>query len=277
MAHFVRFIFTIVAAGIVVSLALVMFSDFRGRTRQRRAEAEERRLFEKLIEHNNGRLCRGNIAVEWQKTSAIGEVLQTSVLVRRYAIDAEDKQSPLPIKRIILPGARVCVDGLVIKFDALFNEEFKNVRSVRLAYFARVYSEQQPSLERFSFLQEWQVPDATLVHRDHVTHYEERLWQYLWDLIPSTERVEKQGQIDRAEMQRLLDRAAKQGLTVDWKEPACRVVKNGLVYAIFVGDEGATFDTSDDPSLLNDMLREVQQQDQEHTATPADSTPPVMR
>ena len=243
MVHFARFIFAIMIAGIVVSLALVSFSDMRSRSRQVKAMEEERELFHRLLARYNGQWRSGQVAVEWQKVSGTGEILESSILVRRFVFDPDGKQERLPVRRIIIPGDKLCIDGLSLEFGPLFNEEFKALRGVRLVYFDRVYAEEQPLADRFTFLPRGEVADATQIYSDHISHLEERLWQYLWDLIPSRNDPAATG-----------DRAEKQGLTVRLVAPTCRTVKNGVVYTIFL-DKDVTFEESSDPSVLHEILR----------------------
>ena len=255
MTRFVRFIFLIVAAGIAVSLGIVLSSDLRSQRQQRIAMTEERAKLEQVFARYHNRLRRAAIVVEWQKVNAVGEVLQSSLLVRRYGLDDAGKPATMPVQRIVVPGARVCIDGLVLEFDALFSEEFKALRNVHLNYFAHVYGEGQNKDERFNFLHEGDVPDATQIHPDRVTHEEMRLWRYVWVYIlnPKT--------------------APAQGLKVQWRDPACRTLKNGQAYMVFMGEEGIVFENADDPSLINDLLREAERQDRESGADQPTSLP----
>ncbi len=250
MAPFVRFVFLILLAGIALSFGMILFSDVRSQRVQNAAMAAERDRLADIFERYDNRLRKADIAVEWQKVAATGTVMESSLLIRRYAINKEGQLVPMPLRRAVVPGARVCVDGLVISFDSLFTEEFKELRNMHLAYFSHVFADTQPKNERYNFLRPGEVPDATQIHSDRVTHEEMRLWQLVWLFIQDPRR------------------AAKEGVHVEWKPPACRTLDNGQVYTVFVGFEGVTFEPSADPSVLNSMLREARQFDEEEGGVP---------
>jgi hypothetical protein len=248
MSRFLRFIFTLIVAGALVNLAIVLFANARSHADQEREKAAERDRFASLTHTLDKQLRRGEMVVEWQRVDANHNVVETSLLVRQY-MPQDDSSVPLPTVRVIVPGNRVCIDGLKLYFDPLFNEEFPQLRDTTLFFFAHVYADAIPKKERFTFIPVDQVPRATQVHatnkRPVPTYLENRLWQTLWPLIQQPAVAEKSG------------------LKVTWIEPRCQVVKSGSLYKITVGLEGVTITEEDDalarPSR-DQMLKEMNPQ-----------------
>jgi hypothetical protein len=248
MSRFLRFIFTLIIAGVLVNLAIVLLANARSHADQDRQKAVERDRFNALTHSLDKQLRRGEMAVEWQRVDANHNVVETSLLLRQF-MPHDDNPVPLPTVRVIIPGSRVCIDGLKLYFDPLFNEEYAQLRDTTLFYFAHVYADSVPKNERFTFIPLYEVPRATQVHatdkRPVPTYLENRLWQSLWPLIQNPAVAEKRG------------------LKVTWIDPKCQVVKNGVLYKITVGLEGVTI-TEEDEALgrpeREEMLKEMSPQ-----------------
>ncbi len=251
MPSFVRFIFFLLIAGSAIAFGIVLLADTVSERRQARDLQTEQDRFSDVINRFNGRLRHGDIAVEWQKTDASQQAMETSLLVRIYTLNDEGAEVPLPIVRVIIPHNRVSIDGLDLDFDVVFPEQYKALRNVRLAYFDEIYADGQPPEERFSLLTPGRVPRTTQVHPEHVTQYEVGLWQFLWDLIQNP---------------RL---AAKNGLKVNHIPPATAILQNGSVYSIFLGIEGVKIEKNEDTAILDSMRREAALQDADGTRKPA--------
>jgi hypothetical protein len=245
LSPFVRFVFGLLIAGSVIAFSIVLLADMRSEQTQSADMTKERERFADIIARYNGHLRHGDIAVEWQKTDATQQVMETSLLVRIYALDADGNETPLPILRVVIPHNRVSVDGLQLDFDSGFPEQYKALRGVRLAYFDHIYTDEQPLDERFSLLSDSKVPRDTAIHADRVTHYELELWENLWEMIDTPKL------------------AAKTGLKAVRTPPATRSLEDGKVYSIYLGVEGVQIVENTDPAVLNNMLSEAHRVDAE--------------
>jgi hypothetical protein len=244
MTPFVRFIFLILIGGAALNLAIVMVSNAHTHQRQVEDLADERKQFADLIAIVNNHWRWGEMAVEWQRIDANENVLETSLLVRQFMPVDSGQPIPLPLHRIIIPGDRVCIDGLKLDFDQYFTEDYKELRNSTLFYFGRIYADKAAEKDRFSFLIPYGVPQATQVRysgkNPQPTYFESKLWATIWDVIQSPS-------------------PAKRGLTATWLDPLCQKVKGGAMYKITVGLEGIKIEEDDtglNRTLRNDMLRE---------------------
>jgi hypothetical protein len=238
-------VFTLLIAGSAIAFGIVLFADRNSQRRQDADMAHEREHFADIISRYNGHLRHGDIGVEWQKTDATQQVMESSLLVRIYALDADGNETPLPVVRVVIPHNRVSVDGLQLDFDSGFPEQYQALRGARVAYFDHIYADEQSPEDRFSLLTVDQVPRDTALHADHVTHYELQLWGGLWEMIHTPKL------------------AAKAGLKAVRTPPATRSVDYGKVYSIFLGFEGMKIVENTDPAVLTNMLREAARMDAE--------------
>jgi hypothetical protein len=245
MHPFVRFIFTLLVVGIITNLVIVMFSNANTHREQIRDLATERQRFDDHVKVINRQMRRGEITVEWQRLDANQKVLESSLLIRQF-MPREEGPIALPTIRVIIPGDRVCIDGLKLYFDNLFSEEYEKLRDVTLFNFGKVYADGAPAETRFNFLTPYTVPVATQIHtadnNPRATYFENKLWQYVWSLIDSKE-------------------PEKRGLTVKWMDPACKVVRTGALYQISIGLEGITISEDESWSQRphrDEMLREAE-------------------
>ena len=119
MPTFVRFIFTLLLVGVVMNLGIVTVSNVRTRHRQVHDLAEEQHRFGQMIIVVSKQLRRGQMAVEWQRIDANQKVLETSLLLRLFMPRADGSSVALPVVRVIIPGDRVCLDGMQLDFDMI--------------------------------------------------------------------------------------------------------------------------------------------------------------
>jgi len=244
MQTFVRFIFLLLIAGAALNVGIVIIQDAKTHQAQSRNTVTERERFRKLLKLINGQLRRGEVAVEWQRIDASEKVLESALLIRQFVPTEDERPVPLPTVRVIIPGDRLSIDGLRLRFDSLYSEEYKELRGADLFYFRHVYGEGESIAKRFTFMTPYRVPQATEIHildRDpRPSYFEGRMWDGLWNLIQEP------------------DLAAKRGLTVTPIPPTTVVVKGGRLYQITVGLEGVVIeeDTQGHMRDRQDMLDE---------------------
>ncbi len=251
MTSFVRFILLVVVVGIIVNFTIVVVANSHSQKRELAEDAQDRRDFETLIEGVNGRPRHADIAVEWQKSDALGQVLETSILVRCYYLTEAAQPAPLPLKRVLIDGNRVYVDALTLDFDPSFaqdNEEFRMLRNMKLSYFDHIYSEGAQPEDGFRFLELNQPPELTRIHPEKTMpgFFEMRLWRYLWD------SMQEQTNVIHPNTPRL-------GVKITRLKPAALAVQNGQTYTAFLDNDGLTLERDNTPGLLNSMLREAEE------------------
>ena len=152
---------------------------------------------------------------------------------------------------MVIEGNRVYIDALTLDFDGLFapdEEEFRLLRNVKLSYFAHVYGEGEPEINRFNFLVVNQPPELTRIHPDRPMpgFFEMRLWRYLWDFIQESSNTAP-------------PKAAQLAMKVTWLKPAALAVQNGQTYAAFLDNDGLSLERDNTPGLLTSMLKEAQE------------------
>jgi len=188
MPKFVRFIVILLIAGSAVSLGMVIVSNAKSRREQDLRVAKERAWVETVMGNMSGRLCRAQIVINGQNVDADRNILETTLLVRQFTY----KQEPLPVREVVVPGGKVCVDGVHLIFGAEYPEEYKEMRGKNLWLLMHVYAPEQKEEDRFSFWTGWtdesfEVPMAMRVHPlgldAHVSYFENKLWQRVWDLM----------------------------------------------------------------------------------------------
>jgi hypothetical protein len=252
MSTFVRFVFFVLIVGIFVNLTIVLLADARSQRREEMNARKDYETFQNSMVRQDKSLRRADIAVEWQRINARNEILETSLLIRRYAPLEGEQSQPLPVVRVKIPGTRLSVDGIVLDFDAMFgqdSEELRVFQGHKLAYFLHVYGEGQPLPEQFCFVRTGEVPELTRIHPKNnlPTVAEMRWWQRVWDLMPDLEKP--------------IHESSRFGLKVSLVGPASRAVKIGRTYSAFLqypysGPEGLTLEEDSTPGLLSELLEE---------------------
>ena len=169
MNPFVRFVFTVIAAGMFVNLLIVLTANAHSSQKQAADMAHEKTSFGEILENVDQRLRRADMVVESQEVDARGVAVKSTLLVRQYAATGSEQSRPFPVQRLTVPGNKVAIDGLVLKFDDSFAPDFPDLQILRgrtLAYFYRVYGEGESAPDkgpdtRFTFISQWQAPVLT--------------------------------------------------------------------------------------------------------------------
>lgn len=254
MNSFVRFVFTVLGAGMALNVLIVLMANAHSASRQAHEMGLEREALTGLVDKVDGRLRRADIIVESQEVDALGTALRSTLLVREYASTSSDQSNPLPMARVEIPGNKLCVDGLVLKFGTDFADDAPDLQILRgrtLAYFGHVYGEEQGGQINgiFSFLRQWEAPELTRLEPSAArpTYYEQKLWPYVWRIVKDPPAPDKEGST-----------ASRRGVEVEWTAPAERAVRLEHTYSAYIGPEGAVSIEEDSavgmPGLLDAML-----------------------
>jgi len=255
---FVRFLFTIVIAGVVVNLAIVLLANnWSHNNQERQYYRQKQQAIEKFAQAGEGRVRRLDMVVESQHVGSLDgrdKVIDSTLLVRQYQSIANDQSKPLPVERIVITGDKVEVEGLKLTFDSMFSqedEEFQWLRDKTLLYFSRVCGagEKAPEEplpdERFTFTPRDRVPQLTRIDPtdERPFYFETRLWQRLWEIIPDPQKGE-------------VSAPAKANMQVTWLKPAQRVLRRNHTYTALITTNDITLDEdrAGIPNLLNAML-----------------------
>jgi hypothetical protein len=296
MTSFVRFIFAVLIAGILLNLAIVGLANVNSERRRTAELKAEREAFSGLLARLDGRLRRADIGVEWQTLDAGDRVVESSLLVRQYYLTGADDLRPLPIVRVKVPGSRILVDGVLLEFDSLFTSNNANLelfRGKRLAYFNHIYVEDQRPSDQFAFLTELEVPPLTRLHPAFAFAPDDLLARIDREAAAGIERARAEGRdesflkkleekrddlkarvqfdvrtpeepslFELQVWQRLWDgikdpARRPTGFTVTHLPAAAREVRRGQVYAAFVGPDGVTVEPQTSTGLFAAMRDEA--------------------
>src|SRR4051812_34969919 len=93
---FVRFLFTIIIAGVVVNLAIVLMANNWSHNRQVRQFDRQKQQAIEMFTLAEGRVRRLDMVVESQNV-APDHVIASTLLVRQYQSIATDQGKPLPV------------------------------------------------------------------------------------------------------------------------------------------------------------------------------------
>ena len=195
MHSFIRFVFSILIAGMLVNLTIVILANGQSQRRQSRQNKQNEEALGSLLENNfDRRLRRVDIVVESQRIDHSGDVTDSTLLVREYHSTGSDQSRPLRISRIEIPKDRLSIYGVILEFNTFFAEdaaEFQILRGRKMAYFGVVCGEEekpaaQKADERFTFMPRNAVPELTRIDSTTKlpTIYEAELWKYVLDRIP---------------------------------------------------------------------------------------------
>ncbi len=230
---------------IIAGLAVVLLANARSSRQQSVRVALEAQRFADLLGRLNGHFRRAELTVDWQKVDAAGDITETGLLVRQFALEAQGEE-PLPVERVVIPGSAVRIDALLLTFTGAVIPDFSVARDTRLILFGHVYGNGESRSDYFSFMARDQVPAAARVHGDRTTHGETLFWNYAWEFIRG---ADQQGQPPKSAVQ------------VTWLPAASRVLRRGLLYTAIASADGVTISESDDRRILNDIRTSIEQQD----------------
>ena len=260
---FVRFVFTVLIAGMAVNLAIVLMANSASHNRQLRQTQDQKRQLAEKLALADGRARRLDLLIESQHVRADDSVIDSTVVMRQYRSLGTDQGNPLPIQRLVIPGDKIQVAGMKLEFvasSAPEDQEYQFLRDKTLLYFTRVCGASQhapdPPLpeERFTFTPLGQVPQLTVIDPAafRPAYFESHLWQHLWDNIPNP---------PPAEPLPWTSRVTAAGLKVTWIKPVARTLRRGHVYTAYISTENVVTLEEDTlpsiPNLANVLLDEA--------------------
>jgi hypothetical protein len=107
-----------------------------------------------------------------------GATFQTTLLFVEYDRDGR----PLPAKAFTIDGDLARVDGVVIRFDGKFADEYDALRGQAVALLTRLFGEDQPPEKALSIDPRNDIPHVYRGDGPKVTEFERTLWQQIWRL-----------------------------------------------------------------------------------------------
>lgn len=216
MSPFFKFTFSVTLVACVLAIAIVLLANRHSQRVQARLLAAERERARELFTDQAKKVRRADLVVESQQVSGTGKVIETTVIFRPWISTASEKDIELSLQRVKIPGDTVTIDGQIVNFSRNYLENVDFLASSAIPMFGHLYGEgQKPSPENLlapSFSGPSPAEDP-----DSVSIYELRIWSSIREamLDPVT--------------------AEKNGITIQLKTSASRVVRPGVAYAVWLG------------------------------------------
>jgi hypothetical protein len=191
MRIFVRFVLTILLAGMVINLTIVLLANAQSQRQQAEQYEARSRRFKLLLAEVSGRTRRADMILEKQRLDARNNPLESTLLVRQYQATGAVQTGALPAVRFVIPGDQVEANGMLLEFDPQFSGqdgEYKLLQDTQLVFFTVFCGAgEKPAAhapdERFTFMPRDQAPEL-LRERLQASFFELKLWQSLWREIP---------------------------------------------------------------------------------------------
>lgn len=243
MKSFVRFIFILVILSAVVALAAVLTSNLAGQATQRRSTAREKQAVLDYYQRLAGRFAEAHLAVEWQKLGQYSKVLQTSVLIRRYTLDAKGVSTALPVRRLVIDGNKLLVDGVALTFQKC-PPAYRELES-KAFYAVDTVKGEVEAQQKDQFFAKWAQPDVLRLRRDYVTQTEIDLWTDIWRSLDVQESGRRGPEAEFVTLKRF--------------PPDSRTLVNGALYKVLVSEVGVSLIESPEPGLYKSILEEAGQ------------------
>jgi hypothetical protein len=251
MAPFVRFIFTIVIVGMVVNLAIVLLANIQSQRNQVVQYHQETAAFKARITEIEGHVRRADIIVEAQQVDGHDKALDSRLLIRQYASTGTSQEEPLPVVSVVIPGDQLQASGVMLEFDHMFaleNDDYAPLRNKQFLLFGRFggvedqRAKSEASDEPFSFFPRDEVPALVRINPLTIqpSHFESRLWQYLWTLLPDPPRDAKYPWVSAK---------GGTGLKATWLKPATITVSRRHTYTAYISADGIITLGEDQPGI----------------------------
>lgn len=215
MSPFFKFVFSVTCTACVLATIVVMLANNHSHRVQARLLAAERQRTHELFKSKKVR--RADMVVESQRLSGTGKVVETTIIFRPWLSTTTDKEVELSLQRVKIPGDTVTIDGQIVLFSHDYIENVDFLTNLSIPMFGHLYGEgQKPSPDNllgpfFSGASPQEDPDA-------VSIYELRIWSSI-----------REAMLDPAV-------AEKNGIVIQNKTPASRVLRPGVAYTVWLGN-----------------------------------------
>ncbi len=249
---FFRFILGVTLAASALTICIVMISNYHTQ-RERTAELnEERDRAKELFTGPENQLRRADLVVESQRVSGTGRVLETTLLFRPWIKTFSERDVELSIQRVTIPGDTVTIDGDILKFNRNFIENVDFLAGTSLPMFAHLYGEGGKPTED-NLLAPSYSGSSVEMGRVVASLYELRIWSAIRDLMRDPVQAEKNG------------------VTIERKTSASRVVRPGITYIVWLGSKlGVEFeDRPDQAYIVKELMMRAESLDAIATTRPA--------
>lgn len=250
MSPFLKFIFAVTATAGIMAMAIVTLANAHSQRVQNHLLAAERERTRELFQSKPVR--RADMVVESQRLSGTGKVVETTLIFRPWLSTTNDKEIELSLQRVKIAGDTVTIDGQIILFNRDYLENVNFLTNLSIPMFGHLYGEgEKPAPENllgpfFSGASPAEDPNAVSV-------YELRIWSSIRDamLDPAT--------------------AEKNGIVIQNKTPASRVVRPGVAYTVWLGNKiGVMIEEQPDRSqVVKELLSRAEAIDKWAATQPA--------
>jgi hypothetical protein len=253
MRNFLKRVIVLVVLTTIMAAGVNMAIYFASRNARILQLERERKHLEKVINRLTGKRRMAELVVDGQVTNGKRQVRQTTLLWEEFVTGKDGKRTPLPIKKIVIPGDTPYVDGYVLKFRNTFVENGDLLRGKSLAFFRRIFSSKQSPQSGSSLLGSHGVPACLTGKSGRPDTFTLNLWQHIRQLMEHPAA------------------AAKLGLDVVQGQAVYRPVKPGRLYVIYLQNDGGLEFTQQagESSLINRLLKEA---DRTHSQTSTSAT-----
>jgi len=166
-------ILAVLAGGAV---AVILYQQHTAASREIARLAEQKQELEHFVERLSSERRVADVIVSRQEKH--GGVLNTTLLFVEY--DRAGK--PLPARTLLVRGAMVHFDAMVIKFERDFVQRNDPLRGHSLALFTRVYGEHETPENGARVDEPGAIPQVYRGADPRVTEFEMTLWKDFWRL-----------------------------------------------------------------------------------------------
>jgi hypothetical protein len=251
MTSFVRFIFAILVAGMVVNLLIVLLANVQSQRIQTLQYRQDAAAFKAKVSEIEGHVRRADIIVESQQMDGHDKALESRLLIRQYASTGSSQEDPLPVMSLVIVGDQLQAGAVMLEFDHMFapeNEDYAPLRNRQILFFDRFrgVGDERAMGEAagvpFTFFPRNEVPALIRIHplAAQPSLFETQLWQYLWTSLPDPPRDAKHpwnwGK-------------GGSGLKATWLKPATITVRRRHTYTAYVSADGAVSLDEDQPGI----------------------------
>lgn len=179
MNRFVQFIFVMLFSGILMAMLIVYTFSQRSERHKKMELAQAQERVRGALDQIQRQSRRGDLAVEWQRISSDGRIIETSLLWQPHNVN---KDLALPIQHFLIPGDQVNIDGVAFRFTGDFSPDVAYLKGRTICVLNSIFGQDQKAAGRAHLSPPHVAPTTLLVDPQHPTLLEKQLWQRIWDL-----------------------------------------------------------------------------------------------